>query len=90
MHDKVTTPFIIHLECSEETMEKRLLKRGETSGRSDDNIESIRKRFKTYDEETKKIVQHFEELKKNVSINSEQPPEAVFAELQTVFATHKL
>ena len=29
-------------------MESRLLKRGETSGRSDDNIESIRKRFRTF------------------------------------------
>jgi UMP-CMP kinase len=28
-------------------MLKRLLKRGETSGRDDDNIESIKKRFRT-------------------------------------------
>ena len=34
-------------KCSLETMEKRLLKRGETSGRSDDNAETIKKRFKT-------------------------------------------
>ena len=29
----------------------RLLERGKTSGRSDDNLESIRKRFRTYTEE---------------------------------------
>jgi len=34
-------------------MLQRLLKRGETSGRSDDNIESIKKRFKTYNDETR-------------------------------------
>ena len=30
-------------DCPEEVMEARLLERGKTSGRSDDNIESIRK-----------------------------------------------
>jgi len=49
MDEKVDVPFILHLECSEKVMEERLLKRGETSGRSDDNIESIRKRFVTYE-----------------------------------------
>ncbi len=29
-------------------MLKRLLKRGETSGRDDDNIESIKKRFRVF------------------------------------------
>lgn len=29
-------------------MEERLLGRAKTSGRSDDNIESIKKRFKTF------------------------------------------
>jgi UMP-CMP kinase len=48
MGEKVDTPFILHLVCSEEVMLERLLKRGETSGRSDDNIESIKKRFRTY------------------------------------------
>ena len=31
-------------------MEKRLLKRGETSGRSDDNYETIKKRFYVFSE----------------------------------------
>jgi UMP-CMP kinase len=33
------------------------MKRGETSGRSDDNIESFRKRYKTYVESTQPIIQ---------------------------------
>jgi UMP-CMP kinase len=52
MNEKVNLPFILHLECSEEIMLSRLLKRGETSGRSDDNIQSIKKRFNTYQLET--------------------------------------
>jgi len=35
---------VLYFECPEAEMERRLLKRGETSGRIDDNIESIRKR----------------------------------------------
>merc|ERR1712217_380056 len=40
-------------------MESRLLKRGETSGRVDDNPESIRKRFKTYQTESLPIVEEY-------------------------------
>ncbi len=60
MNDKVDIPFILHLECGEEVMLNRLLKRGETSGRSDDNIESIKKRFVTYNEETREIVKYYD------------------------------
>lgn len=39
---------VIKLDCSEDTMKARLLERGKTSGRSDDNMESIKKRLKVY------------------------------------------
>ena len=45
-------PFIIFLDCTEETMLKRCLKRGETSTaqnqRSDDNAEVLKKRLKAF------------------------------------------
>ena len=37
----VPSKFTLFFDCPEETMRSRLLKRGETSGRSDDNEESI-------------------------------------------------
>lgn len=37
--------FVLYFECPEAEMEKRLLKRGESSGRADDNIVSIKKRY---------------------------------------------
>jgi len=40
-----TSSLVLFYTTDEETMLKRLLKRGETSGRDDDNIESIKKRF---------------------------------------------
>jgi ribose 1,5-bisphosphokinase PhnN len=37
---------VLFLTCTEEIMLDRLLERGKTSGREDDNIESIKKRFR--------------------------------------------
>ena len=39
---------VLFFECSPEIMRKRLLKRGETSGRADDNLSTINKRLDTY------------------------------------------
>ena len=44
MKDTCEESYLMFLDCSEEEMERRLLERGKTSGRVDDNIESIRKR----------------------------------------------
>lgn len=36
---------MLFLICPEATLQERLLERGKTSGRDDDNAESIKKRF---------------------------------------------
>jgi adenylate kinase family enzyme len=65
---------VVFFECTEEVMEERLLKRGETSGRADDNSETIKKRFKTYIEKTLPVIQYYETLNKvrKVSKNSSE------------------
>lgn len=62
--------FTLFLNCPEEVMEERLLKRGETSGRDDDNAESIRKRFRTFVETSMPVVEKFEKADKVVSIEA--------------------
>jgi len=37
--------LVLFLVCPEATLQERLLERGKTSGRDDDNAESIKKRF---------------------------------------------
>jgi adenylate kinase family enzyme len=59
MEKIVDFKFILFFECSEDTMTKRILKRAESSGRSDDNLESLKKRFKTYSDETKPVVSFY-------------------------------
>jgi UMP-CMP kinase len=57
--DKAEVAFCLFYDCPEEELEKRLLKRGETSGRDDDNIESIKKRFRTFTETSMPVVEWF-------------------------------
>lgn len=73
---------LIFFQCSEEVMEKRLLIRGQNSGRADDNLETIRKRFKTFTEETHPIVERYQKLGIVIPINSENSPEAVHEEVK--------
>lgn len=40
----VQIEFVLFLDCDEKVMEERLITRGQTSGRTDDNAETIRKR----------------------------------------------
>ena len=69
-------------DCSREVMEERLHNRAKTSGRIDDNPESIKKRFKTFAEETAPIIAKYEQDDTNIRINAEQPREKVFEDLK--------
>ncbi|KAL3244392.1 hypothetical protein MRX96_047196 [Rhipicephalus microplus] len=61
MSDRVNLQFILFLECPEEVCVQRCLNRGKAgSGRTDDNIESLRKRFKTYANDTLPIVEYYD------------------------------
>ena len=46
-------------QVADETMKKRLLKRAETSGRVDDNEETIMKRLKTFHNLTQPVIDHY-------------------------------
>ncbi|KAF1355440.1 adenylate kinase-domain-containing protein [Delphinella strobiligena] len=74
--------FTLFFDCPEETMQKRLLKRGETSGRADDNSESIKKRFKTFVETSMPVVEMFEKEGRVVKVEATKSPEDVYAEVQ--------
>ncbi|PYI10544.1 UMP-CMP kinase [Aspergillus sclerotiicarbonarius CBS 121057] len=75
----------LFLDCPEEVMEARLLKRGETSGRDDDNAESIRKRFRTFVETSMPVVKAFEEQNKVVSVSATGSVEEVYERIREGF-----
>lgn len=51
-------------DCPIDVLEKRILSRAETSGRSDDNLESARKRFQTFQKQTMPVVRALEEIER--------------------------
>ncbi|PYH71953.1 uridylate kinase ura6 [Aspergillus vadensis CBS 113365] len=75
----------LFLDCPEEVMETRLLKRGETSGRDDDNAESIRKRFRTFVETSMPVVKAFEEQNKVVSVTATGSVDEVYERIREGF-----
>ncbi|KAF2832552.1 UMP-CMP kinase-like protein [Ophiobolus disseminans] len=81
----VPSKFTLFFECSEAVMEKRLLHRGETSGRADDNIESIKKRFRTFVETSMPVVDEFEKQGKVVKVSAERGPDEVYDDVKRLF-----
>lgn len=77
--------FVLFFNCPEEEMEKRLLERGKTSGRSDDNIESIRKRFKTFLETSMPVISYYEAKGKVHRIDAIKSIEEVTANVTKLF-----
>ena len=73
---------VMFIDCPEAELERRLLSRGESSGRSDDNIETARKRFATFKEATMPVVAYYESKNKLLRISGHQPVEQVFAEMK--------
>ncbi|KAI9499916.1 adenylate kinase-domain-containing protein [Coemansia spiralis] len=60
---------VLYFECPEAVMLERLLDRGKTSGRTDDNIESIKKRFRTYVNDSKPVIDDFAKQGKVITVS---------------------
>ncbi|GLE00747.1 hypothetical protein PINS_up009535 [Pythium insidiosum] len=69
---------VLFYDCPENVMEERLLERGKTSGRTDDNAEAIRKRFRTYIESTMPVIDYYAKLNKVFKVDATPGPDAVF------------
>lgn len=70
-------------------MRERLLKRGETSGRADDNEATIVKRFKTFVEQSKPVVDNYKKKGKVHDISATQTPEEVYEEVKKALGSPK-
>jgi len=83
---RVNVKFAFIIECSMKVMEQRLLNRGKTSGRSDDNIETIRKRFVTFQNETLPVQEIFESRGLVRKVSSDPGIDAVWHEVEAIFS----
>lgn len=75
---------VLFFECPEAVLTSRLLERGKTSGRNDDTIDVIRKRFNTYREESMPIIEMYEKEGIVKQIIADRSIEAVYKEVETL------
>lgn len=81
-------PTMLYFECPFEVLEQRILGRAKFSGRSDDNIESMKLRFDTFKTETLPTVEHFKQQDKCIEIDTSQDREAVYADVRAALADY--
>ena len=80
---------VLSLEVPEELLIERMLERGKTSGRADDNIESIHFRFVEYENKTKPVLHFYEDRKCLHPINGVGTIEDIFEDLcKTINSIH--
>eukprot|EP00753_Platysulcus_tardus_P007450 PLAT152.7.p2 GENE.PLAT152.7~~PLAT152.7.p2 ORF type:complete len:917 (+),score=587.02 PLAT152.7:245-2752(+) len=77
--------FVLFFELTEEEMRRRLLNRGKTSGRADDNEAAIKKRFRTFQMTSMPVVKHFGDMGRLRTISSLPPPDEVYASVRRLF-----
>merc|ERR1711982_223950 len=70
---------ILYFDVSDTTMTERLLNRGKSSGRVDDNEETIKKRLATFHQHSKPVIDAY--ASKCKSIPAERAPEDIFADV---------
>jgi len=74
-------PKMLYFECPFPELEKRILGRAKFSGRSDDNVESVKLRFDTFKAETLPTVDLFQQAHKCIEIDTSQSRETVYAKV---------
>ena len=74
-------PSMLYLECPYEVLEQRILGRAKFTGRSDDNIESLKRRFETFKAQTLPTVEFFRQQGKCVEIDTSQSRTDVYREV---------
>ncbi|XP_048821824.1 adenylate kinase isoenzyme 1 isoform X2 [Lagopus muta] len=73
--------LLLYVDAGKETMVKRLLKRGETSGRVDDNEETIKKRLETYYKATEPVIAFYKGRGIVRQLNAEGTVDEVFQQV---------
>lgn len=86
MQEKVDLKFVLFFECTEAVCIERCLSRN--SGRSDDNIESLKKRFDVFYHDSMPIVNYYDSQNLVRKIDGIPPPDQVFENVKAAFADY--
>lgn len=84
--DDADVEGVLYFDVDEEELQKRLLERGKTSGRVDDNIDSIKKRFVTFKQEQVPVVEAYKAEGKVFTVDARHPVDEVWASTQPIIS----
>ena len=80
--DKIAA--MIELDVPEDELMKRLIKRGQESGRADDNEETIKKRLVVYHQQTQPLIEWYQKEGLHHHIDGLGTLERIFADIQKI------
>ena len=75
----------IVFEADQEELTKRILLRGETSGRGDDTEDSIRVRLEVYQKDTEPLITYYEDKGITTKINAVGNVDDIYTEISKEF-----
>lgn len=81
---KRTSAHLIDLIVDEDELIERLLIRGKTSGRADDNLETIKKRLTVYHHQTEAVSKYYKELGKYHPVVGTGTIEEIFGRISVI------
>ena len=79
-----TCDAVLFFDCPEATLVKRLLHRAETSGRADDNEETIKKRLVTFNEKSKPVLDYYATKHLAHKIDADRSVDDIYAEVKAI------
>jgi adenylate kinase len=82
----ITLHAAIYLDAPEAVLTRRLLGRASLDGRTDDTADVIRHRLQVYAETTGALVPYYADRGILLTVNADQPPDAVTADIQAGLA----
>ena len=77
---------MISLEVDRQELVKRLLLRGQQTGRSDDNLETITNRIDVYDTQTKPVTIYYQKMRKHAAVDGPGSIDKIFDRIVEVIA----
>ncbi|KAF7777447.1 hypothetical protein Agabi119p4_3519 [Agaricus bisporus var. burnettii] len=70
--------LVLFYDTSEDVLIRRIIERSKTSGREDDNLESIKKRLRTYQKDTMPVIDEYKSKNKVKTIESSGSIEEIY------------
>ncbi|MBQ2026016.1 MAG: adenylate kinase [Paludibacteraceae bacterium] len=77
----IRVSIMLNIDVHQAELVKRLLNRGKTSGRSDDNLATIQERINVYEQKTLPVIQFYDKQGKHVRIKGTGTMEEVFTSI---------